>query len=388
MNFERKGYQTFFTLGLLILMAANALATQPIIRWPVDCSITPMVEVTTGASIRFQFVYNSNDATKGRIADFRVKEVFNLTYSGPTSWKMDFGDRTSDTVEFEMTIPNHDTSGIIFEVTLGHLTLPVTRIFVSTADSIETFTRDVRKSNPQLLFYNNPDLDAARAAGSSERLGSSVHLAFPADTFTISNQGEMKIGTRPATADELKELKFREYERAPNLDSGRQYLNLDGQWYLREPGASKFQQILNPDPESPASGNLVVTDSLSVEPIEEKFQVVVIISDSATYEFAKKFSSKIRNSNGRGYFRISLTRNQIAKFKEKGISCREYDQPSQPPDSEDNIELDPRGDNDSSERSYGSQSVQQGSQAQSIYFEGFENGLCVGDLPVCPNVGA
>jgi TonB family protein len=143
----------FLTI-LLLAIAQNVEATKP--SGPISGSfqLVRPAAVSGANKCLLQLVPNADVGT----VTIRVEAIYKLQYSGPMVWEHQFAGREPYSTELEVSIPPHDTSGIVLEIICLGDNREIPLSFVATADTVKAWNVYPRDS----LFWEGAKSPAER----------------------------------------------------------------------------------------------------------------------------------------------------------------------------------------------------------------------------------
>ena len=121
--------------------------------------------------------------------------------------------------------------------------------------------------------------------------------------------------------------RMRLFERTPLTDQDRQLHTVDGQWYERLRGETRFRPIPGITKEELRSGNWRRRDSVAANPPDNSYDIVLDLRNHADYEFVEPRVDSLIATSDSGFYETVVDRSTLIELIKHGIQYRRTDGP-------------------------------------------------------------
>jgi hypothetical protein len=298
-----------------------------------------------------------------------------LTYNGPDTLLVPYKTENPYSTLWELTLPPNDTSYLIFREECDRVAYHYGIMFVTTGDTLVTRWESGGRDG-ELSFewtfrhWADPREDYERAKREWEARQESLKL-FKGKSTT--GHGLRLTPEDSATFNTLSEkgkrqfVRMRHLERTPLTDEDRQWIEVDGRWYVREHGDYKFRHVPGKTMEEIHAETQRYQDSLAANPPNNLYDIILDLRDPKDYDIAYSLTDSLVATKEIGFYRTVVTRPVLMKLIQKGIDYQLTGRKQLPlPDTSETYNKKRK----SEQETDGSSSTKEGQEI--LFFEGFE----------------
>jgi hypothetical protein len=255
-----------------------------------------------------------------------VYPMSGLIYSGPDTIYVPYRTQSPYPIMLDLTLTGAaDTSCIVFLWECGEIAFYFGRCYVPTGDTLNTFAAwpnywsDLaeERTMKHLEPYLQKDYERAKREWEAQQ-----------ESLKHVGKGSLYIAISPedsALADSLSEkgkrllANMRSLERSPLIDEERQNVEIEGRWFVRERGETKFRRIQGKTLEELRAETQHFYGSLEAYPPDSTHDVILDLRDSANYDFAKSLLDSLIPTDSVGFYRAVMNRPTLMKLDQHGI---------------------------------------------------------------------
>ncbi len=248
-------------------------------------------------------------------------------YYGDSSWVARFDAQGYYSTTFHLTIPDNSSSCFAMLFEFGESYAFHRGVCFSTVgDTLETFQsysftelqldRQDRRDTLPSEDYERAKREWKERQEQLERFkgkGTTGPVMNPEDSAlvdSLSDMGKRQLG------------RMRMLERTPLTDQDRQVLAIDGRWYERKRGETKFRHIPGKTKEEIRADAQRYSDSLAANPPNNVYDVILDLRDPKDYEFASSLIDSLISTEEPGFYRAVVPSELMEKLRENGIEAR------------------------------------------------------------------
>ena len=370
------------TLLLLVIIAIwplnSSYGSQPKSLVPLTCEIEPLeydqISGKLTVEVKVSRTKRNWPSCKCDMVAVRVDSVDGLEYTGNEEWDVYVDSITPSTTVLELTVPVNDTSGFIINATCGVFTFDWDRYFITTDDTVRAVW-----SNPRYYIpIGNPVSDEEFGRLTYDEY-KKIEKARLEEIEQLKNyKGKSTTGHGPRLSpkdsvyyntlsehDQRLWIRMRNMERMPLTDKDQQDLSINGKWYRRYKGETKFQVIQGKTKEQIFADGMRYQDSLRANPPDNVYDVILDLRDPDDYEFIYKLVDSLIPKEENGFYRVLTTKAVMEKILERSIGNKRTNPPSwKKPDS-----YKPKPEPEKKQESR----IPQRENKDILFFEGFED---------------
>lgn len=302
---------------------------------PVTMSLTIIPRENCGDTIRYQLVPTPS-----------------LTVVGPDTRTVVVNADGIFETEFDILVPDNDTSEIMVTIIDVPVPLEILRCFVTTADSVE-----YHYLHPTKYWWLSPR-DSTKAAFSIKSI---VPRIPDSNTYRVFSEAY------PRSEHQLRQM--RELEKEPLSGESVQYFRVGDDLYRRHEGEKEFTLVQKRSIDQIVADKKRYLDSIAALPAEAELRVCVNLQHADHLESTKRMLDGLPEPESDAFYHLTITREQWEELHRQGV-------PMMYLDIEDAIHKQrPKEDSDGSDTQGRKSSSEppDGSRVE-LYNEGFNGG--------------
>jgi len=289
--------------GLVTLAAQPLVASQHIIPQYFDYTLEPVTLPEKSGPVDLLFTFKMKPEYECDSVLVQAAPWKELVYDGPAEFWASLAETGEYSTTLSVTVPPNDTSAIFLTLKCPGRGQLLTKAFITTADAIEVLDyiptpigpeppRPQRRINRSRIDPDNPP----KVIDTDKRV----------EPFVEPTEEEIRQRRRESQMREMREL-----EKQPLTSQGSQQIVIDGTYYIRYRGETKFH-VAQPVTDTWAYAQRL-TDSLRALPPDTEYDVVLHLSEPKQLELARKLTDSLVLSNRPDFY---LTRTTKAVLKQ------------------------------------------------------------------------
>lgn len=337
-------------VGLVLLLYAIGNAdTDDYIPWdqggpptPVE-PFAPGYEVVSYAkstgqlTLRFSITYFL-DAQLQPTCDLLLMTVYPfdaLIYTGPDTLLVPYRTENPYSTVWELILPPNDTSYLVFREECDRTAYHYGITFVTTGDTLMTRWGSGRRDRELAMDWTvrhwlDPREDYERAKREWEEKQKQRQPAEGKGTLRSLIQFSPEDSVFYSTLSDRGKQNFRRMrflERTPLTDQDRQLHTVDGQWYERLRGETRFRPIPGITKEEIRSGIRRRRDLVVANPPDNSYDIVLDLRNHADYEFVEPRVDSLIATSDSGFYETVVDRSTLIELIKHGIQYRRTNGP-------------------------------------------------------------
>ena len=291
----------WFAAMMLILGLQNSYATV-VLPGPIkNVKLEPMSELTTDGPVTMSLIIIPRESCGDTIM-YQLIPTPSLTVVGPDTRTVVVNADGVFKTEFDIVIPDNDTSEIVVKILDAPPHLEFPRCFVTTADTIE-------------YYYMHP---TKYPWHSKPQSGRSQVLIKPSEP-TVPDSNTYRFSLEPAPPVKERQLaEMRQLEKEPLTDAQVQYHNVGKELYRRLEGEKVFTLVVRKSAEELRAEKQAYLDSLAGLPPNAKVRVCLNLRGDHL-QFVKEMVGPLPTPESESYYHLTVTKELLEQLKEKGV---------------------------------------------------------------------
>jgi hypothetical protein len=321
-------------LGLVLLLSAiSSVGNVAALNGEIHCldygdpflfefAVESYTKSTGALTLRVTITYCPETSLKANcdLLTLSVYPVGGLTYTGEDTLLIPYRDQNPYTALFEVTVPPNDTCALVFLWECGQARWDG-QCFATTGDTLVTFRanpshygdlareRSLRKDEP----YLQKDYERAKREWEAQQ-ESLKHFKGKETTAPVMNPEDSALVD--SLSDKGKRLlgKMRMMEDSPLTHNRRQTVEIEGRWFVRDSGETKFRRVEAKTDEQLRVDAQRYWDSLAANPPGNQYDVILDLRDPEHYGFAKSLLDSLIPADSVGFYRAVMDRPTLIKL--------------------------------------------------------------------------
>ncbi len=275
------------------------------------------------------------DTALNHVILVRVDQIDDLQWLGIQEWAVTV-ERGEPLVwqRMELTVPTDDTCGFWLVTSCGDRSERWPWYFITAGDSLQVVTGDPR-TNPgaadpipdsilHRLQYEEQQryLEQMRRTPPPppEGIGATSYIIYPgdsalADSLTDEDKGKLSL--------------MRAKESTPLSDSEQESYAVEGRWFFRLRGESRFRPLSGFTREELHERYRQRTDSLAAADTSH-YNVILDLRAPGALESAREIVDSLVPTDSAGFYRTSVKRMIFRELLNQGIPCQHLRDPNKP----------------------------------------------------------
>ncbi len=298
-----------------------------------------------------------------------------LIYAGPDTLLVPYRTQNPYSTVWELTLLPNDTSYLVFREECDRTAYHYGITFVTTGDTLITRWGTGGRDGELVLEWTvrrwpDPREDLERAKREWEAQQESLkHFKGKETTGPVMNPEDSALVDSLSDQGKRQLGKMRIMENSPLTDYERQTIEIEGRWFVRDRGETKFRRVEAKTDEQLRADAQRYWDSLGANPPKNAYDLILDLRDRGNYEFAKSLLDSLIAADSAGFFRAVMDRPTLIKLIDKGIKYHRTNKPPLVPS--DSTKLHRTRGPEPEKKPESSLPLREGQDV--LFFEGFES---------------